>query len=332
MVKRYVLPLALILTLALLLGACAPRAALPTMAPDVAQNYGLAPAQPQLEGRGVVQAPAAPSVASTTVVSGAPNAYAVAAPSEAVRLVIKNATLSIVVTDPAGAVTTISKMAEDMGGFVVTSNTYKTRLPSGVDSPTADITVRVPAAKLDEAMTQIKALVKDPKQDVQSENVSGQDVTKEYTDLQSRLTNLQQAESQLREIMASATKTEDVLNVYNQLTQVREQIEVIQGQIKYYEESAAMSAISAHIVAQAAVEPLSIGGWKPVGVARDAVQTLINGLQVIANLAIWLVLFVVPILAVIALPILLIVWLVRRLILRRKSQPSAQPPISPAAG
>ena len=50
--------------------------------------------------------------------------------------------------------------------------------------------------------------------------------------------------------MASATKTEDVMNVFNQLTQVREQIEVIKGQIKYYEESAALSAINVQIMAQ----------------------------------------------------------------------------------
>jgi hypothetical protein len=91
-------------------------------------------------------------------------------------------------------------------------------------------------------------------------------VTSEYTDLESRLGNLEAAEEQLTRIMESAVKTEDVLNVYNQLVQTREQIEVIKGQMKYYEQSAAMSAVSVELIPNEAVQPLSIGGWQPVGV------------------------------------------------------------------
>ena len=56
-------------------------------------------------------------------------------------------------------------------------------------------------------------------------------MTSDYTDLQSRLRNLEDAEEQLRTIMDSAFNTEDVLTVYNRLVEVREQIEVIKGQI-----------------------------------------------------------------------------------------------------
>jgi hypothetical protein len=181
---------------------------------------------------------------------------------------------------------------------------------------------------LNEALVQVKKLVKDPTKDVKSETISGQDVTKEYTDLQSRLTNLQQAEAQLREIMASATKTEDVLSVYNQLTQIREQIEVIKGQIKYYEESSLMSSIAIVIQAQAAVQPLEVGGWQPVGVARNAVQALIDTMQFLGNAAIWLGLFVLPVGLVIFLPLRLLWWLLRR---NRKAPkaPTATPPAAP---
>ena len=56
--------------------------------------------------------------------------------------------------------------------------------------------------------------------------------------------------------MEEATKTEDVLSVFNQLTQVREQIEVIKGQMQYYEQSAALSSISVELYANAAVQPV----------------------------------------------------------------------------
>jgi hypothetical protein len=160
-------------------------------------------------------------------------------------------------------------------------------------------------------MTQIKSQVNNPATDIRSETVSGQDVTKEYTDLQSQLTNLQQAEKQLQSIMDSATKTDDVLTAFNQLTQIQSQIEVLQGQIKYYQESAALSAITVDIVAQASIKQLTIGGWQPVGIARNAVQALINGLQLLANVGIWGILFCLPIFIVIGVP-LYVIWLIIR--------------------
>ncbi len=106
--------------------------------------------------------------------------------------------------------------------------------------------IRVPAEKLDEALETIKA----DAIEVQSENQSGQDVTSQYVDLESQLKNLEAAEEQLMEIMQKAEKTEDVLNVFNQLTSIRGQIESIKGQMKYFEESAALSAITVRLVAE----------------------------------------------------------------------------------
>ena len=57
---------------------------------------------------------------------------------------------------------------------------------------------------------------------------------------------------------------------------------------------------------EAAVQPLSIGGWQPVGVARDAIQALIFALQGLVNIAIYLLLFIIPIMVVILLPLFII--------------------------
>lgn len=245
------------------------------------------------------------------------------------RLVVRNANLTIVLDDPAQALNTINQMAETMGGFVVTSNLYKTASSQGKQFPEASITIRVPSEKLTTALDQIHKLVKDQTKDISNETITGQDVTKEYTDLQSREKNLEQAEAQLREIMASATKTEDVLAIYNQLTQVREQIEVLKGQIQYYEESAALSSIAVTIHATASVQPLEVGGWQPIGVARDAVQALINTMQVVGNVAIWLALYVLPVALVIFIPLRLLWWVFRRNQKNRKT-PTAVPPTSAA--
>lgn len=240
------------------------------------------------------------------------------------RLVIKNADLSVVVPDPASSMDRISAMADEMGGFVVTANLYTQQLESGVEVPRANITIRVPAEKLTDALERIR---QESDQLPLNESINSQDVTKDYTDLQSRLRNLEQAEAQLRDIMEEATKTEDVLSVYNELVQVREEIEVIKGQIQYMEQSAALSAISTQLIANEAVTPLTIGGWQPVGVAKRAIQALINAFKYIINAAIWVLIFVLPVLLLIfvifGLPIYLVIRVWRR---RRKARVQAQQP------
>jgi len=243
------------------------------------------------------------------------------------RIVIKNARLEIVVNQPDQSMESIGRMAEQMGGYVVSANLYQSQLSSGVEVPRASITVRVPVERLDEALERIEA---ESDRLPLNKTIDSQDVTSEYTDLQSRLRNLEATEAQLVEIMEEARRTEDVLSVYSQLTQVREQIEVIQGQINYYERSAALSAISVELIANAAVQPITIGGWEPVGVAKDAIESLIQAMQVLANAAIWLVLFLLPVLVVILLPLylfvrLLFAWRARR---RRKM---VSPPPAPSA-
>jgi hypothetical protein len=142
--------------------------------------------------------------------------------------------------------------------------------------------------------------------EVQNENRSGQDVTAEYVDLQSRLKNYESAEAQLEEIMDNATKTEDVVSVFNQLVYYREQIELVKGQMKYYEEAAALSAISIRIVAEETVKPVMIGKWEPQGVALEAVQDLVNFLKGFVDFLIRFVIFILPVLIFIFIPVYLV--------------------------
>ncbi len=275
------------------------------------------PAQPQ-------SAPVAETVRSS--VSGEKSAYSLDQTATSTdRLVIKNASLSMAVDDPLKSMDNISHLADALGGFVVTADMYQQSLSNGVKVPQVSMTIRVPADKLDEALTTIK---KETTQPVISENQSSQDVTAEYTDLNSRLTNLQAAEKQLQEIMVSATKTEDVLAVYSQLVSVREQIEVIKGQMQYYEQSAALSSISIQLFANAAVQPITIAGWQPSGVAKQALQSLINTLQNLANFGIRAAILYIPTLLIIFVPIALIIWGIVALI-RRSRKPRKAPAPAP---
>ena len=243
------------------------------------------------------------------------------------RIVIKNASLEIVVNAPDESMQTISRMAEEMGGFVVSANLYQTQTSEGLEVPRASITIRVPADKLDEALSRIEA---ESDRLPLNKNINSQDVTSDYTDLQSRLTNLEAAEAQLMEIMESANRTEDVLNVFDQLTRVREQIEVLKGQMQYIENSARLSAVSIELIPNEIIQPISIGGWEPVGVIKDAIQALIVALQVLVDILIWLALFLLPIILVIGLPLFFIIRAVRNR-RRKKKQKEAEAASEPQA-
>jgi hypothetical protein len=270
-----------------------------------------APAMRQSEGGFPVEVPAE-KVAVDETVFGAPGAEPVTsyASPEVVteRLVIRNANLTIVVTDPSQSVEDISQMAQGMGGFVVSSNIYQTTFDDTVVANRASITIRVPAEHLDEALGQIK----DDALEIRNENISGQDVTQEYTDLKSQLRNLEAAEEELLEIMDASTQAEHVLEVFEHLRQVRGEIEITKGRIQYYEESARMSAISVEIIPDVAARPLQIGRWQPEGTAKAAVEALINTLQFLGDAIIWGLICVVPIGVILGLPTLFVIRAIRR--------------------
>jgi len=232
------------------------------------------------------------------------------------RLVIMNADLTIVIPDPQAKVEAISQMANNLGGFIVSMNMYQTYTQSGQIAPEGYISIRIPADKLENALSQIKA----DAVEVRNETRSGQDVTQQYVDLQSQLTALEAAEAQLTLIMANATKTEDVLAVFNQLESYRQQIEVIKGQMQYYEQASAYSLINVTLIAEETIQPIQIGGWKPEGVARDAIQSLIEFWQGFVDFLINLFLLILPILITIFGPIALVIWGIIALVKRSKKK------------
>jgi hypothetical protein len=291
--------------LAILLSACAAAALPPAedkgLFPESVDSLG-APVEESGRGGGEFNVGGSAALSDSPVVAQA-----------AERLVIKTANLSIVVAAPEDRMQEIATMAERMGGFVVSSSVYQTYLNDGSEAPGAYITIRVPSELFQQALDEIRAGAFD----VPTDNQSGQDVTAEYTDLQSRLRNLENAEDMLRQIMEEATDTEDVLNAFNQLNYITEQIEVLKGQIKYYEESAALSAISVELIAQQSTRPIQVDPWDLSTVAKQAIEALIRALQGIAEALVWFALYALPVILIVALPIVLIglglrAWLARR--------------------
>ncbi len=238
------------------------------------------------------------------------------------RLVIKDADLRLVVDDPEKKMDEIVALANSLGGYVVNSEIYQTYADSGAKVPEGNISVRIPAEKMDTALEEIKTNVVE----VDSENISGQDVTDQYVDLQSRLKAKKATEENLLKILAEAQTTEETLAVYSELQIIQSDIEVLTGQINYYEQSAAMSSINITLIASEKIQPIEIGGWKLGETTSKAVQNLINYLQGFVRFIITFVILVIPVLITIFLPFYLAFLALRAFLRRRKKKTVKTPP------
>ncbi len=303
----------LILVAALALAACAPAASLMSSS----REESVAPMTEAMLDKGVSQVGgignAAPAPMEGDFVQEAPASPGAGSSGTSEQLIVKNANLSMIVPNSTVAMQQVTDLAKLMKGYVVTSYLYKSTGEDGQTYTDANITIRVPVERLEETLAKIRGLVKDPKVDITSENVTGEDVTAIVVDLESRLRNYEKVVVKLYELMDEAKKTEDALNVFNQIIYYQEQIEILKGQIKYYRETAAMSAITLSLTERQPLAPVTIAGWQPGGVALEAIQALVHFLQGLVNVLIWVGLCILPVLVLIWLPL----WLIWRSMKRR---------------
>lgn len=234
---------------------------------------------------------------------------------DAQRMIIRTANLSVVVTDAAQAQQAIVDMVNGMGGYVADSNAWREG-----EQLRARMTVRVPADRLDAALAAMKALAVR----VQQESVSGQDVTEEFTDLNAQLVNLEATERELRQLLTEVRektqKAEDVLAIYRELTMIRGEIERVKGRMQYLSSMTALATISVDLIPDVLAKPVVEPGWRPLETLRDAGRTLVSTLQGLVNAIIWLLIYIVPVLLIIAIPIVAFVLLIRWLVRRRRAQ------------
>jgi PKD repeat protein len=150
------------------------------------------------------------------------------------RMIVRTANMQLVVDDVREAIDKITELSEDLGGFVVTSSSWKEG-----ERVVGQIAIRVPSTDFNYAM----GILRNMAVEVNSETTSSQDVTEEYIDLDATLRNLEATEEQLLRLFEKAEEVEDILNVQRELSRVRQDIERTKGRMQYLERTSAMSLI-----------------------------------------------------------------------------------------
>jgi hypothetical protein len=272
-------------------GKAAQPAAIPAAMPPIA---GGAPAPAIANDATARSAPAANGAAAA---AGAASANSLPDTSAQLldRMVIRTAQLTVEVTNMEQALAQVRQIALRDGGFVSASNTHVERV-NDQDRTVADLTVQVRSSSADSTLSDLRAMGK-----VTNETSGSQDVTEEYVDLDSNLRNLQASESAILKLMDKATQIQDVLALQRELTNVRGQIERIQGRKTYLERRSDMATITLalRLPPVESARPLTGGVWDPGAVAQRGWQASLAMLRGVAEVLIvaaafswWLVPFV----------------------------------------
>ncbi|MDC3413218.1 DUF4349 domain-containing protein [Terrihalobacillus insolitus] len=156
------------------------------------------------------------------------------------RKIIYNANLSVEVKDFEVSVNDIQAQITEAGGYIVNSSTN-----GGADGKRlyGQVTARIPQERF---RNFLKTVEKESMKVLES-NVTGEDVTEEYVDLESRLKSKKVVEKRLLDFMEKAEKTEDLLKISADLANVQEEIEQITGRMNYLQNKADLATVTINI-------------------------------------------------------------------------------------
>ena len=232
---------------------------------------------------GAETAPSPTSVTQDAVTSdskAAGSSEGVASPTTD-RLVISTASMSIEVKNLDAGVSAVRALATKYGATIadlsVSAGTEAPITPQPLDTQSsngsaitpggANITLRVPAAKLSDAEQDASALGR-----VISQTASESDVTQQHVDLAARLRNLRAEEARLRAFFSKAKKVSEMLAIESELARVRGEIESMQAQLTYLERQAALATLTISLSEPGALVSPAAGGWGFAAAVRDGVR------------------------------------------------------------
>lgn len=203
------------------------------------------------------------------------------------RKLIRNGSLTLEVENLDEAEQTVLNWGTSLGGYMSDSNSWKN---------SRSITLRIPSERFDEAMSGIGALGV-----IISRNISTNDVTERFYDLQGRIETKQILYERLNEYLKKATNMADLINIESELNEVQSDLESMQGQMNRLSNQISFSTLSVYLELP---ENREEEGFQKITLG-SRLSDLLGGfttfLEYIALGAVALVVFGIPILLVAAL-------------------------------
>jgi hypothetical protein len=155
------------------------------------------------------------------------------------RLIVRTGQASIEVDSLEPSMTELRRIVQRAGGFVADASVQSGR--NQLRSATLEL--KVPASRFDELTDGLEPLGR-----LQFVNVAAADASEEFVDLTARVANGRRLEDRLVELLRTRTgKLQDVLSVERELARVREEIERMEGRLRFLKTSAQLSTLSVNL-------------------------------------------------------------------------------------
>jgi len=155
------------------------------------------------------------------------------------RLIVRTGQASIEVDSLQKSMAELRRIVVGVGGFVADASVQSGRN----QLRSATLQLKVPASRFDDLTEGLQPLGR-----LQFVNVNAEDVSEEFVDLTARAANGRRLEERLVELLRTRTgKLQDVLTVERELARVREEIERIDGRMRFLKSSAQMSTLSVNL-------------------------------------------------------------------------------------
>lgn len=199
--------------------------------------------------------------------------------------IVRQGNVSIRVENANDAVEKIRGAAEWFKGSVFSADVADS---SGNGIRSGVVVIKVPSESFMAAMEGVKKVGTI----VVGESMSNQDVTSEFVDTEARLKNKQSEEEAFLKILDKASKMDDIIAVTQELSRVREEIEVMQGQLRYMSTQTDMAMITVMLSEDQKVSLVDV--WRPWQEVKDAAAELLQGLRGFVNFMIVVVVKFLP--------------------------------------
>jgi Domain of unknown function (DUF4349) len=232
--------------------------------------------------------------------------------------IVRTGSLNLQVDDLASAVRAARDAIRGLNGYVAGS-----RQTNDGDNSVAEVTYRIPSDRWDDGLDALRKIgVK-----VVSEQTNSVEVTGQLVDLEARIANLRASEKAFQAIAERATKIADILEVQNQLTNVRGQIEQLDAQRSHLSDSASYGTLDVTFGMQVAAVTQAAKGWNPGEEVDRATANLVDVLQAVTTAGIWFAIVWLPILLMIGVIVAVGAVVLRRAGVLRRGEPPAPTPV-----
>jgi hypothetical protein len=224
------------------------------------------------------------------------------------RMIVRNGEITLSSSDHEQTMHEITNIVSKCGGYVSNESTRHTEYHT-IES---ELTVRIPANRFDSAL----AAIKKTGSEVTYENITAEDQTKEYYDLERHTASKKAELEQLDQLLRTAKKLDDILTIKSEIRDIESELDDLQASTKQIESEVLYSKLHIEIRSQTddgffarIGRSIGKGASSFTDVLTDTITFLIAG---------------IPVFAVLIAFIYLVIWMARRPA-RKKRDAEANP-------